>query len=75
MDVSTRRPRAVLLAGLLVLGGCGLAETTAVGAAGAASAAEQARQAEAQMQQVQQQIDAAHEQAAAARAAAEDVAQ
>jgi hypothetical protein len=53
------RTLACLLLTTVALAGCGLAETSAVGATGAASEAEQAKQAKATEQRVQQQLDAA----------------
>ncbi|HXS20360.1 MAG TPA: hypothetical protein VN735_03975 [Steroidobacteraceae bacterium] len=64
-----------LLATLLALGGCGLAETGATAAAGGTSAAEQAKQARETEAKVQQQIDAAYKEDAARRKAAEAEAQ
>jgi hypothetical protein len=60
---------------LLALTGCGLAETGATAAAGGASAAQQAKQAKETEQKLQQQIDAAYQQDAARRKAAEAQAQ
>ena len=65
----------VLLAALLALAGCGLAETGATAAAGGASAAQQAKQAKETEAKVQQQINAAYQQDAAQRKAAEAEAQ
>lgn len=53
------------------LAGCGLAETGAAAAAGGASAVEQARQAKQTEAQVQQQVNAAVQQDADRRRAAE----
>jgi hypothetical protein len=60
---------AILAATLL--GGCGLAETTAVTASQAASAAEQAKQGKELEAKVQRDIEAAQQAAADQRAAAE----
>jgi hypothetical protein len=54
-----------------LLAGCGMAETTAVTAAQAEAAVEQAREGEELKARVEQDIAAAQEQAAAARAAAD----
>ena len=62
---------ALALVPVLLLGGCGLAETGAGAAAGAASEAQQAKQAKETEAKVQQQIDAAYRQDAARRKAAE----
>jgi hypothetical protein len=51
--------------------GCGLAETGAAAAAGGVSQAEQARQAKQTEAQVQKRLDAAYQQAADQRRAAE----
>jgi len=64
-----------LLIPLLMLAGCGLAETGATAAAGAASAAQQAKQAKETEAKVQQQINAAYQEDAARRKAAEAEAQ
>ena len=64
-----------LLAALLALAGCGLAETGATAAAGGASAAQQAKQAKETEAKVQQQINAAYQQDAAQRKSAEAEAQ
>ena len=56
---------------VLSLSGCGLAETGATAAAGAASEAQQAREARQTEQQVEQKINAAYQQDAARRKAAE----
>jgi len=68
-------PRSVLLAAILavgaMLGGCGLAETGAAAAAGGASQAEQVRQAKETEARVRKQLDAAYQQAADQRRAAE----
>jgi len=53
------------------LAGCGLAETGVAGAAAGASQAEQARQAKQTEARVQKQLDAAYQQAADQRHAAE----
>lgn len=60
-----------LVALLLTLSGCGVAETGTAAAAGAASEAQQAAQARQTEQQVRQQIDAASQQAADQRRDAE----
>ncbi len=65
----------VLLSPLLALAGCGLVETGATAAAGGASAAQQAKQAQATEAKIQQQINAAYQQDAARRKAAEAQAQ
>ena len=54
-----------------LLGGCGLAETAAVGAAGGASAAQQVEDGKKAQDKVRADIDAAQQQAAEARKAAE----
>lgn len=64
-----------LLAILLTLTGCGLAETGVTAAAGGASAAQQAKQAKETEEKIQQQINAAYQQDAARRKAAEAEAQ
>lgn len=64
-----------LVAVLLPLAGCGLAETGATAAAGGASAAQQAKQAQQTEAQIQQQINAAYQEDAARRKAAEAEAQ
>ena len=56
---------------LLSLAGCGLAETGASAAAGGAATAQQAKEAKATEAKVQQQINAAYEEDAARRKAAE----
>ena len=64
--------RVWALAGLLLsLTGCGVAETGTAAAAGAAGAAQQAAQAKATEERVRQQLDAAAQRAADARANAE----
>ena len=68
--VRTFAASCALLA-VLLLGGCGLAETGAGAAAGAASEAQQAKQAKATEAKIQQQINAAYQQDAARRKAAE----
>lgn len=65
----------VLAAALLALGGCGLAETGATAAAGAGSAAQQAKQAQQTEAQARQKINAAIQEDAARRKAAEAEAQ
>jgi len=64
-----------LLAALLMLTGCGLVETGATAAAGSASAAQQAKQAKDTEAKLQQQINAAYQEDAARRKAAEAQAQ
>ncbi|MGH8301630.1 MAG: hypothetical protein ACRET5_09215 [Steroidobacteraceae bacterium] len=64
-----------LLGAALALAGCGLVETGATAAAGAASAAQQAKQAQATEAKIQQQINAAYQEDAARRKAAEAQAQ
>jgi hypothetical protein len=61
----------VALATVLLLGGCGVAETGASAAAAADSAAQQAAQTKALHDNVRRQIDAAQAQAAEQRRAAE----
>ena len=65
----------VLMATLLTLAGCGLAETGVTAAAGGASAAQQAKDAKATEAKIQQQINAAYQEDAARRKAAEAEAQ
>ncbi|HEY6516987.1 MAG TPA: hypothetical protein VIY50_12660 [Steroidobacteraceae bacterium] len=60
---------------LVVLAGCGLAATSVTTAAGGASAAQDAKQAKETEAKVQQQINAAYQQDAAQRKAAEAQAQ
>jgi hypothetical protein len=60
---------------VLALAGCGLAETGVTAAAGGASAAQQAKQAKDTEAKLQQQINAAYQQDAANRKAAEAQAQ
>ncbi len=64
-----------LATALLALSGCGLAETGATAAAGATSAVQQAKQAKATEARMQQQINAAYQEDAARRKAAEAEAQ
>jgi hypothetical protein len=64
-----------LLSALLALAGCGLVETGASAAAGGASAAQQAKQAQETEAKIQQQINAAYQEDAARRKAAEAQAQ
>jgi hypothetical protein len=64
-----------LLAALFTLAGCGLAETGVTAAAGGASAAQQAKQAKETEAKIQQQINAAYQEDAARRKAAEAEAQ
>lgn len=65
----------VLMATLLTLTGCGLAETGVTAAAGGASAAQQAKDAKETEAKIQQQINAAYQEDAARRKAAEAEAQ
>jgi hypothetical protein len=60
-----------LLASMLSLSGCGLAETGTAAATGASAQAQQAAQAKTTEERVKQQVDAAYQQAADQRAAAE----
>ena len=62
------------LALALLLAGCGLAEVGAAGATAATSAAQQAKQGKETEARVQQQVDAAMQQDAANRKAAEEAA-
>ena len=64
-----------LLATLLALAGCGLAATGVTAAAGGASAAQQAKEAKETEAKIQQQINAAYQEDAARRKAAEAEAQ
>lgn len=64
-----------LLAAVLALAGCGLVETGATAAAGGESAAQQAKQAKETEAKLQQQINAAYQEDAARRKAAEAQAQ
>lgn len=64
-----------VLVPLLALAGCGLAETGVTAAAGGASAAQEAKQAKQTEARMQQQINAAYQQDAAQRKAAEAQAQ
>ena len=64
-----------LLATLLALAGCGLVETGATAAASGAAAAQQAKEAKETEAKVQQQINAAYQEDAARRKAAEAEAQ
>jgi type II secretory pathway pseudopilin PulG len=64
------RTSLVVLA-MFSLSGCGLAETAATGATGAAAEAEQARQAQQTEKKVQEQVQAAAQQDADRRHAAE----
>ena len=72
-----RRPLKLLAlaTALLALCGCGLAETGATAAAGATSAVQQAKQAKATEAKMQQQINAAYQEDAGRRKAAEAEAQ
>jgi hypothetical protein len=69
------RKSLVLLPLFLALAGCGVAETGAAAAAGGASAVEEARQGRQTEARVQQQLDAAYQQAAEQRKAAEAASQ
>jgi outer membrane biogenesis lipoprotein LolB len=62
---------SLALLAILLLGGCGLAETGVTAAAGGASEAQQAKQAKETEAKIQQQINAAYQQDAAKRKAAE----
>lgn len=73
--IRTMAKSLALLVSFLLLAGCGLAETGATAAAGGASAAEQAKQAQATEAKMQQQINAAYQEDAARRQAAEAQAQ
>ena len=73
--VRTLAKSLAVLAALLTLAGCGLVETGATAAAGGASAAQQAKQAKETEAKIQQQINAAYQQDAAQRKAAEAQAQ
>ena len=64
-----------VVATVLALAGCGLVEMGATTAAGGASAAQEAKQAKETEAKVQQQINAAYQQDAANRNAAESQAQ
>lgn len=66
---------SLIMVAILSLAGCGLAETGATAAAGGASAAQQARQAKETEAKIQQQINAAYQEDAAQRKAAEAAAQ
>jgi hypothetical protein len=68
------KPLAIVVA-VLALAGCGLAETGVTAAAGGASAAQDAKQAKDTEAKLQQQINAAYQQDAANRKAAEAQAQ
>jgi len=71
-----RLARSLALLGmLLALTGCGLVETGATAAAGSASEAQQAKDAKATEAKIQQQINAAYQEDAAQRKAAEAQAQ
>jgi hypothetical protein len=65
----------VIVVTVLALAGCGLAETGVTAAAGGASAAQDAKQAKDTEAKLQQQINAAYQQDAANRKAAEAQAQ
>ncbi|MEO8309064.1 MAG: hypothetical protein ABI616_13615 [Pseudomonadota bacterium] len=69
------RQLTVLCTGVLLLNGCGLAETAVVAGASGASAAEQAKQAKQTEQKVRDDVAKADQVAADARAAAEAAAQ
>lgn len=73
--IRTLAKSLALLATVLALTGCGLVETGATAAAGGASAAQQAKQAQATEAKIQQQINAAYQEDAARRKAAEAQAQ
>lgn len=73
--MTTTRNLISLCASGLLLGGCGLAETTVVAGASGASAAEQAKQAKETEQKVRDDLAKADQVAADARAAAEAAAQ
>lgn len=73
--VRTLAKSLALLATVLTLAGCGLVETGATAAAGGASAAQQAKQAQQTEAKIQQQINAAYQEDAARRKAAEAQAQ
>ena len=62
---------SLALLAILLLGGCGLAATGVSATAGAASEAQQAKEAKDTEAKVQQQINAAYQQDAARRKAAE----
>jgi len=64
-----------IMVAVLALAGCGLAETGVTAAAGGASAAQDAKQAKDTEAKLQQQINAAYQQDAANRKAAEAQAQ
>jgi hypothetical protein len=68
------KPLAIVVTAL-ALAGCGLAETGVTAAAGGASAAQDAKQAKDTEAKLQQQINAAYQQDAANRKAAEAQAQ
>jgi len=63
--------RSSALLAILLLAGCGLAETGVSAAAGGASEAQQAKQAQETEAKMQQQINAAYQRDAARRKAAE----
>jgi hypothetical protein len=69
-EVSMIRTSMIVLTSL-ALSGCGLAETAATGATTAAAEAEQARQAQQTEKKVQEQVQAAAQQDAERRRAAE----
>jgi hypothetical protein len=69
------RMLATCCASAILMGGCGLAETTVVAGASGASAAEQAKQAKQTEQKVRDDLAKADQAAADARAAAEAAAQ
>ncbi|HET9018244.1 MAG TPA: hypothetical protein VFN46_01595 [Acetobacteraceae bacterium] len=69
--ISTLAKSLSLIAAALVLAGCGLAETGATAATGAAAEAQQAKQAKQTEAKIQQQINAAYQEDAARRKAAE----
>jgi Na+-transporting methylmalonyl-CoA/oxaloacetate decarboxylase gamma subunit len=69
------RQWAVLILLVPVLAGCGVAETGAAGASAAESAAQQAAQAQSTQAEVRKQIDAAYQEDAERRRAADRVGQ
>jgi len=70
-----RMTQAAVVATLLCLSACGVAETGAAAAAGGASEVEQARQGQQTEARVRQQLDSAYQQAAEQRKAAETASQ
>lgn len=69
------RTRTALYVLCLALAGCGLADTAATGAAGGAAAAQQAQEGKRLENKVQHDVEAARQQAEAARAEADKPAQ